>query len=80
MTPETKSHWLKEYWPIIITVAGGLLAFGTLRADVADLKDQQAKVATDRELLVRTDERVGRMERDISEMKDDVKEIAKAVK
>ncbi len=73
-------NWLKAWWPILVTLGAGLLGFGSLRADVQHLQEKAVAQATDHDMIVRTDSRVERIEKDITEIKGDIKGIAKAVK
>jgi hypothetical protein len=72
--------WFKNWWHVLVTVVAGLMAFGSLRADVAQLKEDNIIQATDHDRIVRMDEKIINIESDITEMKDDLNEIAKAVK
>jgi hypothetical protein len=63
-----------KHWPIIATVAIGLVGFGVLKADVSNTVDEVAKLKTDRELLIRVDERVQAMQKDIDQIKEAVKD------
>lgn len=82
---------LKSYWPIITTVAAGILGYGTLNADVSNLKVQLGSTQTelkeaqkesraDHDLLVELNTRSQGMEDDMKEIKTAVKEIAKGAR
>lgn len=71
---------VKGVWPIVVVVAGGLVAWGSLRSDVKHVMTQQDQYVSDHDTITRMNERQARMETDINEMKNDIKEIAKAVK
>lgn len=71
---------ITKHWPIIVTLSAGILAFGTLRADVVQLKTASQDVKTDHDLIVRVDERQKKLAEDVAEMKQDIKDIAQAVK
>ena len=71
---------LKSYWPLIVTFGLGLIGYGTLQTDVAHIKQQQDVITSDHDRIVRIEEQQKRTADDVSEMKQDLKEIAKAVK
>lgn len=70
----------RAFWPVVAVLAGGLVAYGTLRAEVSQLKEDQAVVKSDHDLIVRIDEQQKTMKEDIASIKDDVKAIARAVR
>lgn len=71
---------VKSTWPIIVVIAGGLVAWGNIRADVAHIAKQQDEQFSDHDRIVRIEEQQKQATQDIREMKQDLKEIAKAVK
>ena len=72
--------FIKTTWPILVVAGTGLIGFGSLRADVSQLKDQQLVQEADHDVLMRVDERQKTMSDDIKTMKEDIKDIAAAVK
>lgn len=72
--------FLKTAWPVLVVAGGGLIAWGSLNADVSHIKEQQDQQVSDHDAIVRIDERQKRMEDDVKDMKQDIKDIAKAVK
>ncbi len=70
----------KVIWPVVPGLAAALIGFGMLRNDVAALKAAQSAQPVLTEQVIRLDERVKRMETDVTEIKGDVKQIAEAVK
>lgn len=71
---------LKALWPVIVVAAGGLIAWGNLKSDVAHIKEQQDVMVPDHDRMVRMDERQAQLQRDVTEMKADIKELVKASK
>jgi ABC-type nickel/cobalt efflux system permease component RcnA len=71
---------LKATWPVLVVAGGGLMAWGSLRSDVQHIKTQQDQQINDHDAIVRIDERQKRMETDVQDMKQDIKDIAEAVK
>lgn len=76
----TVPAFLKAWWPMIVTVGAGLVGYGSLASDVTHIKYQQDKTLTDHDVLIRVDTRQEQMSKDITDMKTDIKDIAKAVK
>jgi hypothetical protein len=72
--------WLKDWWAILTTAAASLIAYATLAASVADLEKAEATRVSDHDRIVRMEAKQDNMAEDITEMKADIKEIAKAVK
>lgn len=79
---------VKTHWPIITTVAAGLLAWGALNADVSNLKAEfatekqerqkmQTEAREDHDAIVRMDERTKTMATDVQDIKSALKEMAR---
>lgn len=77
---------LKSHWPIITTVAAGLVAWGTLNADMSNVKQEQATLKqdlakakvdaqADHDAIVRMDERTKTMAEDMKDVKAVLKEL-----
>jgi outer membrane murein-binding lipoprotein Lpp len=67
---------LLEWWPLYTAIAGGLIAWGTLSADVNRLQKDVDNSKTDHDLVVelRTEQR--HIASDVSEIKQSVKDLA----
>ena len=75
-------HWwegVKTFWPLIAMFTGGLIGYGALRADVAQLKEGQEVAREDHDTIVRIETRQESMQDDVDAIKRDVKAIAEAV-
>lgn len=66
---------LVQHWPIITTILGGVLAFGSLKTDVATLKNDQISARQDHDLIVRIDAGDQARDKRLDEMHDDIKEL-----
>lgn len=62
-------------WPIIATVASGMLAFGSVRSDVAGLKTDQAAMKSDHDTVVQMHTEGTARDKRLDEMHDDIKEL-----
>lgn len=69
-----------KYWPIIAACSLGLVGFGSLKSDVGHIQQQQDIASNDHDRIVRIEERQEQLQKDVSEMKKDIKSIAEAVK
>jgi hypothetical protein len=80
MSNEKVSAAIHRWWPMAVAAAVSLLAFGDVRTDLVYLKHAQAQQSNDHDAIVRIDQKVNNIEGDITEMKQDIKDIAQAVK
>lgn len=71
------SAFMKNHWPVLTAVGTGLMAWAVMGADISTLKSEAESARKDHDIIVelRTEQRL--MQRDISEIKDAVKEIAR---
>lgn len=76
----TTSTFIKSWWPIIIVAGSGVAAFSTLAADLSNTKEKVEAQVSDHDRIVRMETKQDRMADDVKEMKQDIKDIAKAVK
>jgi hypothetical protein len=74
----------KILWPLIPAFAVGMIGYGMLRGDVRHVKAQQdleiVARQSDHDSIVRMEVQQKVMQNDLVEIKDSVKEIAKAIK
>lgn len=69
-----------KLWPIVAVAAASCVGYGTLRANVEELKEKQAVAASDHDAIVRIETEQKAIKESVSEIKDSVKEIARAVR
>jgi septal ring factor EnvC (AmiA/AmiB activator) len=73
-----------NWWPVLLTLAGSVLAFGTVRSDMTHAQEQikQLEQGTPelQQRVTRIETKQDALAEDLKEMKQDVKDIAKAVK
>lgn len=78
--PTSMAAAILKGWPVVLTAAGCLMGYGSLRSDVSQVKLQQAAQISDHDRLVRMEEQIKRTQSDIAEIKADVKALAKGKK
>lgn len=82
---------LRDWWPMIVVVGGGLIAFGALSSNVGSLQTQQDKLtadvekqrtmhASDHDILVRLDAQQQQTNLALGEIKSDVKEVSRLLR
>lgn len=68
---------IMKYWPLATVIACGCVAWGSLQAEVADLKEKATAALTDHDRLVRMEEQQKSTKDSVDEIKTIVKEIAR---
>ena len=66
---------LAPHWPVLGAILSGAIAFGTLKADVGDIKIAQAAAQTDHDLVVQMRAEGTARDKRLDEMHDDIKEL-----
>lgn len=66
-------QFMSNYWPLMATIGAGLIAWGSLNADVSKLKEEAATAKSDHDLIVE-------MRTEQKHIRDDIKEIKDALR
>ncbi len=67
---------IRDYWPLGSVVGFGLIAWGTLLADVRELQDQADTQKSDHDLIVEMRTEQKHIRTDIEDIKESVKDLA----
>jgi predicted nuclease with TOPRIM domain len=68
--------WLKErLWEIVIVIGGGLLAFGTLQAQVTEARNELTRLEDMPVTVARIEEKIDRLKESLGELKEESREL-----
>jgi len=66
---------LIDHWPILSTIVGGILAFGSIKSDVAALKTEQELSRSDHDILIELRTHDKEQNDALAEVRENIKEL-----
>jgi preprotein translocase subunit YajC len=68
MTTRDAKNWLQNWWPILMVVGGGLVAWGGLQARVSAVEQTTVSLKTDHDVLVKVSTQQDAMQKQLDRM------------